>query len=344
MIGARSILATAMLCLTASVADAAGLGGFGKKGKSEAQLKRLIETLRTDPDESKRRAAIADLHDADPRAHPDVISALIASLQKDGSATVRGDAAAAIGHYHHVFPLAGMALEAAAELDASPAVRASAQQALWEYHLVGYRSLRGADGIAGQSKEPPIARPAALQPPVLPATAVSPAIPQPMPERPVRPLPAPGPSLPPIAAQPPSMARALAKAVFTPRRPLLGPLAMLRHADAASSQGQSSRAARSAAVDADAGTAAGEAARFAHCPGAVARRLCQRPRVRPEPAAGERTAGAIQRHNSWRIRDGFDVVRSHVSLRTVASWSAGAQAAIGKGPSHPFGLRQRFLE
>src|SRR6185437_13219290 len=222
VIRARLILPLMLLCLTASFAGAAGLGVFGKKGKSEAQIKRLIETLRTDPDEAKRRAAIADLHDADPRAHPDVISALIASLQKDGSATVRGDAAAAIGHYHHVFPLAGMALEAAAELDASPAVRGSAQQALWEYHLVGYRSLRGADGIAGQSKEPPIARPASLQPPVLPA------IPQPMPTRPVWPLPAPGPNLPPIAAQPPSMARALAKAVFTPRRPVLGPLAMLR--------------------------------------------------------------------------------------------------------------------
>jgi hypothetical protein len=228
VIGARLILPLMLLGLTASFAGAAGLGVFGKKGKSEAQIKRLIETLRTDPDEAKRRAAIADLHDADPRAHPDVISALIASLQKDGSATVRGDAAAAIGHYHHVFPLAGMALEATAEQDASMAVRASAQQALWEYHLAGYRSLRGADGIAGQSKEPPIARPASLQPSVLPVTAVSPAIPQPMPARPVRPLPAPGPSLPPIAAQPPSMARALARAVFAPRRPLLGPLAMLR--------------------------------------------------------------------------------------------------------------------
>ena len=75
--------------------------------------------------------------------------------------------------------LAGVALEAAASGDSSPLVRLAAKQTLWEYHLNGYRSPKGADGIASQTVEPPIAAPAGARPvvalvpaPPLPVTAL----------------------------------------------------------------------------------------------------------------------------------------------------------------------------
>lgn len=142
------------------------------KGKSDSQVRQLVTTLRTEPDEKRRRAAVADLRDADPRSQADVIPALVATLQRDPAAQVRADAAEALGGYRTVFPLAGAALESAAETDPAPVVRDLAKQALWEYHLLGYRSARGSDGFLGQTPEPPVAaRPAprplaVLQPPV----------------------------------------------------------------------------------------------------------------------------------------------------------------------------------
>lgn len=191
MIGIRWILVPLAALVLTSGTGAGGPGAFAKKPKSEAQVKRLIETVRTDPDEKRRRAALAELQDADPRAHPDVISALIAVLQKDASAQIRGEAAEAIGQFKIVYPVAGLSLEAAAELDPSKAVRENAQQALWEYHLAGYRSLRGSGGIVGQTAEPPLARPAS-RPAVAPAaggggptTSIqSPASPRPVGELP----------------------------------------------------------------------------------------------------------------------------------------------------------------
>lgn len=125
--------------------------------KSAAQVRRLTDTLKTDGDEKRRRAAVADLREADPRLHPDIIPALVGALQRDPSAAVRADAAEAVGQFKVVSPAAGAALEAAAEADPVGGVRDAAQQALWEYHLSGYRSSKGADGIAGQTAEPPLA-------------------------------------------------------------------------------------------------------------------------------------------------------------------------------------------
>ncbi|MBX9585383.1 MAG: HEAT repeat domain-containing protein, partial [Gemmataceae bacterium] len=141
-----------------AVAGPAGAGMFERKPKTAAQVKRLADGLRADGDEKRRRAAVAELREADPRVLPDVIPALVGVLQRDPSAAVRADAAEAIGSFKTAFPVAGAALEAAAEADPSAAVRDAAQQALWEYHLNGYRSLKGADGIAGQTAEPPLAK------------------------------------------------------------------------------------------------------------------------------------------------------------------------------------------
>ena len=177
MTGTRFALPVLAALVAAAPADAGGF--FTRKGKSDARVRQLADALRTDPDEKNRRAAVAELREADPRTQGDVIPALVGTLQRDPAEAVRADAAEALGSFKLVFPLAGVALEAAAESDPAPAVRDAAQQALWEYHLVGYRSTKGADGIAGQTPEPPLAKPGgvrrsvAVVPP--PPTPVQPA-------------------------------------------------------------------------------------------------------------------------------------------------------------------------
>ncbi|HEX4609121.1 MAG TPA: HEAT repeat domain-containing protein [Urbifossiella sp.] len=187
--GTRAALFMTLALVLAPRADANPLFGKGK-GKTDSQVRQLVATLRTDPDEKKRRSAVADLKEADPRAQADVIPALITTLQRDPVAQVRADAAEVLGGFRIVFSHAGSALETAAEADPAAAVRDMAKQALWEYHLLGYRSSRGSDGFLGQTPEPPIAprplpRPAlVLQPPVqtvVPARVELPPVPTPRP-------------------------------------------------------------------------------------------------------------------------------------------------------------------
>jgi hypothetical protein len=166
--GTRLILSTLAALLVAVATDAAI---FPRKKLDANRVKQLADTLRTEPDERKRRAAVAELKEADPRVLPEATLALVAALQRDPSAAVRTDAAEAIGQSKVMVPLAGVALEQAAESDPAPAVRDAAQQALWEYHLIGYRSAKGADGIAGQTAEPPVARPAVPRPVIVQVTA-----------------------------------------------------------------------------------------------------------------------------------------------------------------------------
>ena len=164
------------LVAAAVLVGLAGAGMLDRKPKGAAQVERLAKTLRTDRDEGRRRAAVAELREADPRAVPDIIPALLGALQRDPAAAVRADAAEAIGSFKAVFPVAGAALEAAAEADPAAAVREAAQQALWEYHLNGYRGLKGADGFPGQSPEPPLARRAVKPTPVPVPAEVSPPV------------------------------------------------------------------------------------------------------------------------------------------------------------------------
>jgi hypothetical protein len=137
-----------------------------------ARVRQLADTLRSDPDEKRRKAAVTELADADPRVHPEVMPSLVAALRKDAPG-VRASAAEAIGRFRTVFPLAGQALESAAESDPSPAVRDAAKQSLWEYHLNGYKSAKGTGLFMTQTAEPPVARPARAKAPVTaePSTA-----------------------------------------------------------------------------------------------------------------------------------------------------------------------------
>jgi hypothetical protein len=200
---------------THAIAD--GDGPFSRRPRliDPARIRQLADTLRSDPDEKRRKAAVNELADADPRVHADVMPSLIAALRKD-AAGVRASAAEAIGRFRTVFPLAGAALETAAESDPSPAVRDAAKQSLWEYHLNGYKSTK--ETFLTQTAEPPIAKPARPRPPITsepsaaPATPVARATP---PEPPVLPLPP--------AAAPPGPRVALLPGLNGPRS-VLSPL------------------------------------------------------------------------------------------------------------------------
>ncbi len=203
----RNLFALTFLLALAVVGPAtAGPGGlFVRKPKvDEAKAHALIETLKSDPDEKKRKAAADELGGADTRTCPDVAPALIAALRKDASVAVRVEAAEALRHLGETFPQAGVALEAAVESDPSPLVWLAAKRTLWEYHLNGYRtSSKNADGSAGQTIEPPIASPNAPRPAVVfilapPAPRVAPVAVTPVPELPAvasQPVPQPGPWL-----------------------------------------------------------------------------------------------------------------------------------------------------
>jgi hypothetical protein len=142
-------------------------GPLLKKKTDPARISTLIETLKSDPDEKRRKAAADELGGADSRVNPEVGVALVAALQKDASPAVRAEAAASLGQLGQVIPVAGQALEAAAANDPSPVVRLAAKKTLWEYHLNGYRSPKGADGTLTQTVEPPIASPAVVKPAVI---------------------------------------------------------------------------------------------------------------------------------------------------------------------------------
>lgn len=153
------------LILLAALAPAVAIGGPFKAKKVEpSRVRTLLETLKSDPDERKRKAAADELGGADAREFPEVAPALSNALQKDTSAGVRAEAAQSLGQLDQVFPLAGVALEAAASGDSSPLVRLAAKQTLWEYHLNGYRSPKGGDGVLAQTVEPPIAAPTGARP------------------------------------------------------------------------------------------------------------------------------------------------------------------------------------
>lgn len=199
------------LLLLAALASAAVAGPFKAKKVDPARVRPLLEALKSDPDERKRKAAADELGGADAREFPEVATALSNALQKDTSAGVRAEAAQSLGRLDQVFPLAGVALEAAASGDSSPLVRLAAKQTLWEYHLNGYRSPKATDGALAQTVEPPIAAPSGARPvvaliPAPPPPSVSlftpPSLPTaaPAPAAPL--LPAVGPLFGPRASRP----------------------------------------------------------------------------------------------------------------------------------------------
>src|SRR4051794_8801246 len=95
----RFLLAFLFALLVVVPADAGPGGLFVRKPKvSEEKARTLIETLKSDPDEKKRKAAADELGGADPRVSPDVAPTLVDAMRKDSSASVRAEAADALRH------------------------------------------------------------------------------------------------------------------------------------------------------------------------------------------------------------------------------------------------------
>lgn len=215
------------------VLPAATLAGpFKSKPRPDAARTRtLLETLKGDPDEKKRRAAADELGGADVRQFPEVATGLAVALQKDVSAGVRLEAAQSLGELDQAHPLAGAALEAAAAGDPSPLVRLAAKQTLWEYHLSGYRAPRALDGGLAQTVEPPIAAPGGTRPVVAlipaPPPPTAPLIPA-IPNRPTAVLPPVAPPANPPAAKVPALGSGIGPRIF--RSPLLAELMPARPA------------------------------------------------------------------------------------------------------------------
>jgi hypothetical protein len=101
----------------------AGIPFFSRKPKVDPaeQVPSLVLQLKTDKDEAKRAAAAEELRNFDPKAFPEMMTALSDALLKDGSASVRAEAASTIARLRPINPQAGYALEQAAAND--PALR-----------------------------------------------------------------------------------------------------------------------------------------------------------------------------------------------------------------------------
>ncbi len=135
-----------------------GLGFFKRRqAKVDAPVskaKQLVEVLRTDPDEARRKDAATELKAIDPRSNPEVIPGLVASVQKDPSPAVRIEAVRVLGDLKPVSEPAGLALEAAVKADPDPKVREAIGAALWQYHLNGYRTPDGGSPLSMMTDRP----------------------------------------------------------------------------------------------------------------------------------------------------------------------------------------------
>lgn len=219
----RGLLVLAVLAGTTLPASAGWF--FNRKTTKPdpaVRVPELIQTLKSDGDESKRTSAAEELRQYDPAAFPVIVPALVEALLQDPKTSVRSEAAQSLGKLRPVTPQAGKALEQAVSGDSSMRVRLQARSSLLLYYMAGYSSTAEAAPI--QSKEPPLAGPngappavntttpgprltpsptlKTVEPPLAgpePAPAPAPAPgPQPLPTGPVAPpAPAPAPALEP---------------------------------------------------------------------------------------------------------------------------------------------------
>jgi hypothetical protein len=151
----RYRLLLALLGLGLAVPAYAGPFRRNPKPDPAVQVPALLETLKNDKDERARARAAAALDEFDAKAFPDILPALSAALATDPSASVREDAAVAIGKIRPITPQAGYALEQALATDKSMAVRLRVRTALFQYRILGY--FGGSRDLTAQSSEPPLA-------------------------------------------------------------------------------------------------------------------------------------------------------------------------------------------
>lgn len=170
----------------------AGIFKRSKKPDPTTYVPELITALKTSKDEDERRHAAAELRDYDGKVFPEILPALIDALANDTSSSVRAEAAESIGKIRPISNKAGYALEQALANEKSTIVRISARTALWQYRILGFIGVSKADLPVAQTKEPPLAKPSAVQPtpssPII--KPITPNMPTMTPPPPVSPPPA----------------------------------------------------------------------------------------------------------------------------------------------------------
>lgn len=190
----------ALICL-GSPASAGIFFNRQPKPNPTERVPQLLNTVRTDLDESKRSAAVEELRQYEPKDFAEMLPVLIRALLLDPKPGVRAEAAATLGKLRPISQEVGRALEWSLANDASMRVRLQARYALMQYHWNGYQSAKKLEPPAMQSQEPPLA-PAAE--PAAPAPKAIPPIintrPAEAPTPAVRVLPVPAPSIEPVPA------------------------------------------------------------------------------------------------------------------------------------------------
>jgi HEAT repeats len=172
-------LALALLLAPVLAAPACAGIFFNKKADKPnpaVVVPELIRTVQSDGDEDKRLAAAEQLREFDPGQFPDVVPTLIEVLHGDKKPGVRAEAALSLGKIRPVSDKVGVALEEALAKDSSMRVRLQARSVLLQYRWSGWRepaakkdetpTARPKGPPPTQSKEPPLAPPAAKAPPL----------------------------------------------------------------------------------------------------------------------------------------------------------------------------------
>ncbi len=166
----KRCLFTILVFVLAVVLPAEG-GIFGKKTrvKPENHLPELLKTAKSDADEGKRTAAIAELRDYDIQSHPDIVPQLIDVLQNDTRPGVRREAASTLGRLRPSTPAAGQALQQAASNDPSLRVRIQAWSSLKLVQLNGHNHRpKQPQAPPSSAKRPTTDEPPLLDPPLRP--------------------------------------------------------------------------------------------------------------------------------------------------------------------------------
>ena len=141
----------------------------------------LIRIVSGDADERRRAAAAVELGKVDLRQHPEAGKALIEVLRGDSSATVRGEAAQALGRMRPLTQQVAEALDAASSSDSVLRVRQLARNSLTAFLQAGYKP---GNQTESPTHDPSYAGP--VNPPVQPSAPAP--LPSPFVRRNIRPL------------------------------------------------------------------------------------------------------------------------------------------------------------
>jgi hypothetical protein len=136
----RTLILVPLLAASLAIQAQAGiLFKRSHKGNQKDAVGDDVKILRTEPDERKRMAAAKDLGDSDPKDHPNAQAALLESLLRDPSPSVRYEVVQSLGKMKPLTTQAAAGLEYALTNDASPQVRIAARNSLAAYLAAGYR-------------------------------------------------------------------------------------------------------------------------------------------------------------------------------------------------------------